>query len=138
MKRHLSFLAALLLVGGGALAVDWTVQRTPWAFLGTTYFGSAATASSTHAVVKALAGSRDYNFPATTNTCLDSPSITVTGVTLGDPCMVGVDQAPGEYDISCYVSAADTVKVHFCPSPSDGGPNDPIDAGYRVRVITNR
>lgn len=55
---------------------------------------------------------------ASSTTPIDSSAITVTGAKGGDACAVGPPAAAGvlNADFSCYVSAADTVKVKFTPS----------------------
>lgn len=52
-----------------------------------------------------------------------SSSITVTGAKAGDPCFVGVPTAAAALKavFSCYVDAADSVKVSFAPADTAAG-----------------
>lgn len=78
--------------------------------LGSTY-------SSANKLTRILGASSTIDFASTTVGKLDSSGITVTGAKAGDPCFVGPPAAAGalQADFTCYVSAADTVKVVFMP-----------------------
>lgn len=80
------------------------------------------------------AGSTTFNFASVTTTCEDSTGFTVTGAATGDVCIVGVPSTGGSSNgtYSCYVSAADTVKVRHCAA---GTADDPASATFTVRVF---
>lgn len=75
--------------------------------------GAALTANK---VTRELAGSETFDYASQTITCVDSTGITITGAQVGDGCHVGLAVAPGNANFTCYVSAANTVKGHFCPA----------------------
>jgi len=96
----------------------------------------AAGVTSTNAVTRMLAGSETVDFASGTITCVDSTGHTVTGAQVGDACIVGAPaDATANATFSCYVSAADTVKVRFCPA---GTATNPASASYKTRVISNQ
>lgn len=96
----------------------------------------AAGVTTTNAVTRMLAGSETVDFASATITCIDSTGHTVTGAQVGDACIVGAPAAAtANATFSCYVSAANTVKVRFCPS---GTAADPAEASYATRLISNQ
>lgn len=86
-------------------------------------------------VTRMLATSSVQDFAASTITCVDTTSITLTGAQAGDPCIVG---APTNIVVntsfSCYVVAADSVRIRFCPA---GTLADPLSGTYFVRVVSS-
>lgn len=68
-------------------------------------------------------------------TCLDTTLGTaVTGAAVGDVCVLGLPASPqANLGFSCFVSAADTVKIRAC-NPTAGA-LDPASAAYSVRVF---
>ena len=64
--------------------------------------------------------------------------ITVAGATTGDPCLVGQPSTPvgGAGVWSCYVSAADTVRLRFC-NPTAAA-IDPASAQFHFRIVSNQ
>lgn len=93
-------------------------------------------ATSTNAVTRMLAGSETVDFASATITCVDSTGHTVTGAQVGDGCIVGAPAAAtANANFTCYVSAADTVKVRFCPA---GTAANPAEATYKTRLISNQ
>ena len=126
------FLAGFALAQGNTVNMDFSPRGLVAGF----YSGRAGLASSTHRVTNMLAGSITHDFASSTITCLDSSAITVTGAAVGDPCIVGPPAAPiANSSYSCYVSAADTVLVRFCPA---GTAANPANVEYKVRVISNQ
>jgi hypothetical protein len=97
---------------------------------------SAATANK---VTRTLGGSIAFDFASVTITCEDSTGITVTGALAGDACFVGPPTTVSSAgtglhsSFTCYVSAADTVKVRHCAA---GTADNPASATYYVRVIS--
>lgn len=78
--------------------------------------------------------SSTIDFDGVTDLCEDSDAITVTGAEVGDGCVVGPPSTmPGaESWLTCYVSAANAVKVRHC---SHGASGDPDAGTYSVRVF---
>ena len=68
-------------------------------------------------VTRLLAGSATVDFASATVGRIESTGITVTGARANDECTVGENATAGalKADFSCYVSAADTVKIRFEP-----------------------
>jgi hypothetical protein len=137
VKRHLSLGLALLLVGGSAFAVVSTIQRTPWVFLSNVYVGPTGDVTAGNKVTKLLGASSSIDFAGVTDTCEDSSGITLTGAAAGDVCAVGAPSTmPSATSwITCYVSAANTVKVRHC---SHGASGNPAAQTYYVRVISSQ
>jgi hypothetical protein len=69
------------------------------------------------------------------NNCSDSAAITVTGVVAGDACVVGVPSTGAGTAISatCYVSAANAVKIRWCDSSASA--NTGTSGTYTVRTF---
>lgn len=87
-----------------------------------------------NAVTKVFSASATIDFVSGTIVCTDSTGITVTGAVANDACFVGPPASPAANStFSCYVSAADTVKVRHCPA---GTVVDPASATYYVRVVS--
>lgn len=86
-------------------------------------------------ITRTLGGSTTFDFPSQTTTCTDSTAFTVTGAKTDDPCFTSMPASPAANSIfTCYVSAADTVRVRFCPV---GTAVDPASALYAVRIISS-
>lgn len=138
MRRHYWLPIIAVLLGGVAIALPSNITRS--LNLGVTtglYLGPAANWSSTNVITKTWAANGDFDFASVSTTCEDSSGITATGASVGDTCFVGVDatgySANGVF--TCYVSAANTVKVRHC---GVGTADNPADAGYRVRGFSNQ
>lgn len=69
------------------------------------------------------------------NDCKDSDAITVTGAAANDTCQVGPNATAGALDIvfSCYVSAANAVKIHLC-NQTGSDITGMASGAYTVRV----
>lgn len=142
MKRFslVAFLGVLLLALVAVAAVPATVQRGRWLFLGGVGIGSGGDAAG-NLVTKTLGGSIAFDFASVTITCEDSTGIAVTGARTGDACFVGAPTTVSgagtglHSTFSCYVSAADTVKVRHCAA---GTADNPASATYFVRVISGQ
>jgi hypothetical protein len=89
------------------------------------------------AVTQILAFSSTIDFATGTTTCTESSGITVTGALAGDSCIVGPPSTGGSTNAAytCYVSAADTVKVRHCPA---GTADDPASATFKGFVISSQ
>jgi hypothetical protein len=119
-----------------AQASNVNVDFSPRGMMAGFFVGQQSMAASTHKVTKMLAGSITVDFASATNTCVDSSAITVTGAVAGDPCFVGAPTTiVANTHFSCYVSAADAVRVRYCPA---GTAADPLSATYSVRVVSNQ
>lgn len=95
--------------------------------------GQTTTANKT---TRMLATSSVQDFAAQTITCVDSAGVTLTGAQAGDPCMVGAPTTiAANTSFTCYVSAADTIKIRYCPA---GTAADPPSGTYFVRVISSQ
>ena len=95
-------------------------------------------ATTANKITRTLGGSISFNFGSKSITCEDSTAITVTGAQVSDPCFVGPPDTldaggGGNSSFTCYVSAADAVKVRHCAS---GTADDPNTATFNVRVIS--
>lgn len=139
MKRALLILTvAVALIA--AVAVADTTQVFAQ-FLGGIYVGPRTTSTTTNRATRMLAGSIAFDFASVTITCEDSTGITITGAQTGDPCFVGPPTTISgagtglHSSFTCYVSAADTVKVRHCAA---GTADNPASATYRVRVISSQ
>lgn len=136
-KIALAVVAALALAGGLAWAAPIELFRTEVVMLGGYQTGTNATVSTAgNKVTRSLAGSAVIDFGSVSITCTDSSAITITGAQTGDPCFVGAPTtAAANSTFTCFVSAADAVKVRHCPA---GTAIDPASATYRVRVISSQ
>lgn len=91
--------------------------------------GSTATNPGT-AITASYGATYNINFGSLTVGTPGTSSQTLTGVATGGVCTVSVDANIGPNDISCYVSASNTVIVKANPTS-----NNTLGAGnYRVRV----
>lgn len=94
--------------------------------------------STTNKIPYTLGASATIDFASATITCRDSSAITVTGAKVGDPCFVGIPATltsggTGLHEsFTCYVSAADNVKVRACAA---GTADDPASVVFNVRVF---
>lgn len=124
-------LVAVFLLGITALAATQFTRLLNLQVSGKTLLGSATEAN---AITHSYSGSAVVDFASRTITCEDSTAITVTGAVVGDACHVGTPAAPAvNSTFTCYVSAADAVRVRHCPA---GTASDPASATYFVRVIS--
>lgn len=133
--NKLVILAAALIA---SVALAATVRLDAQVFRGGFWSGSVASRASGNRVTGMYESSATIDFASATTTCADSTAITVTGAAVGDPCAVGYDGATvnaANSSFSCYVSAADAVKVRHCAA---GTASDPTSATFRVRVISSR
>lgn len=79
----------------------------------------------------------DFAIQASPGGCAESSAIAVVGAALGDACAVGApvltnaDAGVLNGSFTCFVSAADAVKVRFC------GIDNPASASFEVRTISN-
>lgn len=134
MKR-IAFVALLVL---SALAFGAT-QFTKILNLQVTGKSMLGSSTETNAITRTLSGSIAFDFASVTITCEDSTGITVTGAVAGDACFVGPPTTVSgagtglHSSFTCYVSAADTVKVRHCAA---GTADNPASATYYVRVIS--
>lgn len=139
MKRATLLVLALTLTLPALVLAD--SFNTLANFFGGIYVGPRSTSSSTNRATRMLAGSITFDFAAVTITCEDSTGITITGAQTGDPCFVGPPTTISgagtglHSSFTCYVSAADTVKVRHCAA---GTADNPASALYRVRVISSQ
>lgn len=112
---------AVLLLGAIAWAAAGTIgsvdTSTRWLKDGF-YAGATAPTSSGNRVSRSLGASATIDFTSSASAPQLSSSITVTGAKAGDPCFVGVPTAAAALnaEFSCYVDAADSVKVLFVPT----------------------
>lgn len=88
---------------------------------GKTLLGNVA--ETGNSITKALGTSATVDFTVLSVGRQESGSITVTGAAVGDVCSVGTTTAAGGLaaQYTCYVSAADTVKIVFAPLSHQGG-----------------
>lgn len=140
MKRAsvVKIAAVLALCVGVALAQSNVINMdfSPRGMQAGFFSGRSGLLSSSNRVTNMLSGSITHDFASQTITCADSANITVTGAQVGDPCFVGPPAAPvANTQYTCYVSAADTVVVRFCPA---GTAANPANVEYKVRVISNQ
>lgn len=130
MKRF-TFLAVLVL-GLVAFGATQYTRINNLQVLGRTLLGTGV--ETGNVITKSLGGSATIDFASVTTTCTDSSGITVTGAVAGDACFVGAPAAAtANLSFTCYVSAADTVKVRACAA---GTAADAASATYYVRVFS--
>ena len=137
MKNFKRAAVVVLLVGSVAYAADLTIQWSAQVFRAGFWSGATASKTAGNKVTGAYAGSVTYDFGESTIECDDSSTITLTGAQVGDPCFVGIDDqgaAAVNSSFTCYAVANGAV-VRHCPA---GTASNPLDAGYRVRVISSR
>ena len=88
--------------------------------------------SSGTTISDSFAASTTIDFASATDACDVSSDITVTGAAANDVCVVGAPTTADEDSwFSCFVSAANTVKVKHCAH----GTVNPASATYTVRVF---
>ncbi len=137
MKNHKAALVAVLVVGSIAYAAALEIRTIPQVFRAGFWSGTTAAKTAGNKVTGVYEGSLVYDFGASTIECDDSSTITLTGAQVGDPCFVGIDDqgaAAVNSSFTCYATANGAV-VRHCPA---GTASNPLDAGYRVRVISSR
>ena len=129
-------LVVILALSVAALAATQFTRLLNVQVLGKTLLG---TSTETNAVTHSYSASATIDFASVTITCEDSTGITVTGAVAGDACFVGAPTTISgagtglHSTFSCYVSAADTVKVRHCAA---GTADNPASATYYVRVFS--
>jgi hypothetical protein len=149
MKKFLLGIIGSLVIAAVAVAAaeqrtDTTGSVFPMWITGGLYVGPKTknpTNSTTNKMTRLLGASATIDFASTTITCTDSSAITVTGAQTGDPCFVGAPTTISgagtglNSSFTCYVSAADNVKVRHCAA---GTADDPASATYFVRIISSQ
>lgn len=134
--KKLAILAALALATVALAATQYS-RIFNLQVLGKTLMGT--TTETSNAITKSLGGSIAFDFASVTITCEDSTAITVTGAVAGDACFVGPPTTVSgagtglHSSFSCYVSAADAVKVRHCAA---GTADNPASATFYVRVFS--
>lgn len=139
MKKNLKRLGVGLIVCVATLAfaaTQYSIDNNIFV-RGKTLLGT--TTETNNAITKSLGGSIAFDFASVTITCEDSTGITVTGAVAGDACFVGPPTTISgagtglHSSFTCYVSAADTVKVRHCAA---GTADNPASATFYVRVFS--
>lgn len=140
MKRLALFLVLLSTIAlAAAGTISGMTEGAQWFKSGFFVGPAATTATAANRIDNVLAGSITFDFASVTITCEDSTGITVTGAAVNDPCFVGPPTTISgagtglHSSFTCYVSAADTVKVRHCAA---GTADNPASATYTVRVIS--
>lgn len=147
MKRILAIVA--LLVAGSALAIqqlDLNLSPRLQVLTGGLLVGRLAdnfsdTRINQNRETRSLGGQITWDVANATIVCEDSPAITIAGAQVGDPCFVGIPAtltAGGtglHHSFTCYVSAANAVKVRACAA---GTADNPGSVTYNVRVISSQ
>lgn len=137
LKRFAPVLAILALAS--AVAVPLVADADPPGNLDRTVrrmWGGAQIGQSGTAIADSYAATATLDIASITSvTCLDTAlGSNVTGAAVGDVCVLGLPAAPtANVAFSCFVSAADTVKIRAC-NPT-GSAVDPASASYSVRVF---
>lgn len=81
------------------------------------------------------------DFATGTIVCADSAGTTVTGARTGDSCIVGMPStltAGGtglHHSFTCYVSAADTIKIRQCAAGTADDPGSVVFTGYVISAV---
>ena len=140
MKRLALFLVLLSTLAIAAAGTITGISEGAQWFKSGFFVGPAATTTwAANRIDNVLAGSITFDFASQSILCEDSTGITVTGAAVNDPCFVGMPTtltASGfgrDATYSCYVSAANTVKVRHCPA---GTADNPGSVTYTVRIIS--
>jgi len=139
VKRLLLVTTLLAAVAFGAASTIGAVDASARWMKSGAFFGTTAGKTPGNRVSAAYSGSIAFDFANVTITCEDSTGITVTGAVAGDACFVGPPTTISgagtglHSTFSCYVSAADTVKVRHCAA---GTADNPASATYYVRVFS--
>ena len=103
---------------------------------------SVATATKNR-ITNTVTADVDYDFPAGTIVCTDTPATPAAGVKAGDPCFLGLGPRDGGVQsivainstFMAFSDAVDTVKVRHCPA---GTAINPPDSGFVVRCISSQ
>ena len=139
MKRLLfgAGLGVALLAATAFAAIQFEPHYVAQFFKAPVYVGSSSVVSTAHAITESLGGSYSIDFGGVTDSCEDSAGQTLTGAAVGDVCEVGTPATlPSSTSwITCYVSAANTVKVRHC---SHGASGNPAAATYYVRTFSSQ
>ncbi len=122
-------MAALYVDAGTVFAA--TIVQSPAAALlyadaGTVWAQTALKVGATGTpILTSYAGSGSIDFAGVTDACEDSPGQTLTGAAVNDVCAVGLPTTGFHANswTTCYVSAADTVKVRYCAHGASGNPS---------------
>lgn len=99
------------------------------------------TTTTANKVTRMLSASATIDVATVTAQCNDSAGTTIVGAQVGDPCFVGMPTSltgantGRDATFTCWVSAADTVKLRHCPVGV--GADDPASAVYYFRVISS-
>lgn len=117
-------------LAGGAYAVYESRFGPAVRFLSGVILGATGTKIS-----DSYAATATIDFADTASgVCTTATGTTVTGAAVNDICSVGPpDLSSVAGEISCFVSAANTVKVRFCNVSA--GSVDPGSASYAIRVF---
>lgn len=151
-RLALSFVVIAALVGGVALAAA-IIDPVPHAqhFLNGGYFGTK-TLNPTLSAQNLIADSRGTYFAYTFGTitaplwqtggCVDGPTITKSGVIMGDTCTVATDRTiwdggrPANFYPTCEVPGTGFILLKGCVYPNDAGVVvTAVDAGYYIRTF---
>ena len=140
--------AALLLLVAGAAYGAINIERVQTLFKNVLFAGGGLVVSDTatrqvaaNKVTEILPGTLTQDFlEMNDNACGDSNPITVTGAAFGDRCIgPSMDIAhTANAVMSCYVSAANTVKIRLCSNLGDAGTLNLPDASYGVTVFSHQ
>lgn len=147
MKKIL--LAVAILTAGAAFAIQQLdISRSPLlqqfiagVVIGPESVNPTDTRLNANRITRTLSGSATIDFAAASILCEDSAAITVLGARAGDPCFVGIPTTLAttllgrDHSYTCYVSAANAVKVRACPAGTSDNPGSVI---YNVRVLSNQ
>lgn len=128
-KNWISFAVIVLLAGIAYAAVERVDKYGggfPVWFNKGLYVGPdspSPTATTANKVTRLLSASGTVDFASTRDGRVESSAITVTGAQAGDSCTVGENATAGALaaDYSCYVSAANAVKIRFQPKAISSG-----------------
>jgi hypothetical protein len=135
-KMLLAGVLAISLVGGLALAGEKADKQEylPAWFQKGLYIGpylsntGSVDAVAANKITRTHGQSAVIDFASTTVGEVDSTAMTVTGAQLGDACSVGSSAAlTTNGTFTCFVSAADAVKVRFQPRASSNGTTAALD-----------
>lgn len=115
MRRAPLVLLLVLVLAGIASAATQFTRILNLQVAGKTLLGT--TTETGNAITKALGTSATIDFASTSVGSVLSSAITVTGAAAGDTCVVGVPAAAAALsaEFTCYVTAANEVKVKFTP-----------------------
>lgn len=100
------------------------------------------TSTTANKVTRMLSASATIDVATATAACNDSAAVTVVGAQVGDPCFVGAPTTITgagtglSSSFTCYVSAADAVKLRHCPVGT--AVDDPASATWFFRVISQQ